>query len=184
MWPAKPHGKGLPDSGVQYVRDTTGTEPRCNSTMVRHKQWVWQLLVQQRPIRQLQHSSSPTTTTSFASTTNRQSNTINPTCGNTGSSGSECPQGNDNNASSSTKMMHRGRDHDRQWCSNTRLSNMVLHQTHHFIHYNMDKVRSSGQQQMKTSQCIATNGRTCTTPTSKHWLFPSMCATWHNPSCQ
>ena len=126
MWPTRPHGKGLPNSGVQDVRDTTGTEPRCNSTMVRPKQWVWQLLVQQRPIRQLQHSSSPTTTTSFASTTNRQSNTISPTCGNTGSSGSECPQGNDNNASSlTTKRIHRGRDHDRQRCSRTRLSNMV-----------------------------------------------------------
>ena len=69
MWSTGPLGKGLPNSGVQHGRDTTGTEPGWNIPMVWPKQWVWQLLVQHRPVRQLQHSASPTTTTaSFAST--------------------------------------------------------------------------------------------------------------------
>ena len=34
MWPARPHGKGLPNGGVPHVRDTAGTKPRWNSTVV------------------------------------------------------------------------------------------------------------------------------------------------------
>ena len=37
----------------------------------------------------------------------------------------------------------------------------------HCIHYNKDKDLGRGQQQMRISQCMATNGCTCTTPTSK-----------------
>ena len=61
MWSTGPLGKGLSNSGVQHGRDTTGTEPGWNIPMVWPKQWVRQLLVQQRPVRQLQHLASTTT---------------------------------------------------------------------------------------------------------------------------
>ena len=79
------------------------------------------------------HPVQRSATTSFTSTTYRQSNTINPLCGNTGPSGRECPQGSNSNyaSSSTTKRRHRGRDHDRQRCSNTCLPNMVC--TRHTI---------------------------------------------------
>ena len=131
MWSTGPLGKGLPNSGVQHGRDTAGTEPGWNIPMVRPKQWVWQLLVQQRPVRQLQHSTSPTTTTttttSFASATNQHSSTNNTTCGSTGPSGSKCPQWSNHHSSSSAaaERRQRGGHYDRQWSSNTRLSNMV-----------------------------------------------------------
>ena len=128
MWATWPHGKRMPNSGVQHIRNTARAKPRRNITMVWPKQCVWQLLVQQRPVRQLRHTTnSATATIGFASTTHWQPNAINPPCGNTGPAGSEWTQGcNNNNANTSTtRKRHRGRDHDRQWCRNTRLPNMV-----------------------------------------------------------
>ena len=58
-----------------------------------------------------------------------------------------------------------------------------LRQTHHCIHYKKDKVHNWEQQQMRISQCTATNGFSCTT-LSKHWLFPFTCVMWHNPLCR
>ena len=128
MWSTRPLGKGLSNSGVQHGRDTTGTEPGWNIPMVWPKQWVRQLLVQQRPVRQLQHPASTiTTTTSFASATNQHADTNNTTCGSTGPSGSKCPQWSNHHSSSSAaaERRQRGGHYDRQWSSNTRLPNMV-----------------------------------------------------------
>ena len=80
--------------------------------MVWPKQWVRQLLVQERPVRQLRHTTtSATATAGFASTTYWQPNTSNPPCGNTGPAGNGWPQGCSNNyaSSSATTRRHRGR---------------------------------------------------------------------------
>ena len=142
-------GKGLPNSGVQHGRDTTGTEPGWNIPMVWPKQWVWQLLVQHRPVRQLQHSASPTTTTaSFASTINKHSNTQQFNLWEHWAIRQRVPT----MKQPQQLKQCNSREEMSKWTSRLTVvqqhmcAHHGLHQTHHCIHCNMDKDLDSEQQ--------------------------------------